>query len=569
MQDAKSSLKAYKDQFNSLRSDRKTWDNMFQLLGEYVSLMKQNFQSSPTSGEFLTDEIFDSTAVFAAHNSAAALLGMLWPGTAKQAIEIIPPDDLETTTDTAKFYERMTSRTCAAMDDPNANLSIALIEYMQDQLIFGTSGVGVERGDESILLFRPYGVKEMYVDEGRNGRVSDIYLCFNWTVKRVVAEYGIENVSEATRQKYEQNKWNELVEILIVLTQRVDFKAEDGVLAMPVMSLHIESKADHKLKESGFSELPIKVGRFKKLNYERYGRSPAMDALPDIKEANALREAIIVATGKILDMPKGVFNDGMLGGGIIDSSAGAITVFNSSGGVGSGPPIFDIGTPPDVSAALSRLEDLKNSIAQHFHLDRLIDFNNQNQMTFGEAQIRDQIRNASLTSLFSRQISEVLTPLITRVVNMLWQLGEFGVIKGSEQEAERAELGKKIEYIPDVLVKRIEQGEEIFSVSYKTKASNAQRAEEYMGIVDVLGFSIQAMQVDPSVRHRVDLHEGVKRISEIRGLPVGIIRENDLVEKLQDEDKQAQAGAQEMEALTAGAGIVDSLASANKAAMAR
>jgi hypothetical protein len=566
MPDARNSLKAYKDRFKNLKQERMTWDSMYQVLGEYISLMKQNFQNAPTSGEFLTNDIFDSTGVFAAHNAAAALLGMLWPGTAAQAIEIAPPDDLEATTETAKFYERITQRVCRAMDDPNANLSLALIEYMQDQLIFGTSGIGVERGDESTLLFKPYGVKEMYVDEGRNGRVSDVYLCFSWPVKRVVDEYGIDNVSEQTRKKYNDNKWYELVEILIVYTPRLEYAAEEGALAMPIMSLHIESKTEHKLKESGFSEGPIKVGRFKKLNYEKYGRSPAMDALPDIKEANILREAIIVATEKNLDPPLGILDDGMLGGGTIDTSAGAINVFNASGGMGSGSPVFPLVTVGSIPDALARLEELKNNITQHFHLDRLIDFNNETRMTFGEAQIRNQIRNASLTSLFSRQIAEVFTPIISRVVNMMWQMGEFGVIKGSVMEQERQAEGKKVEYIPDVIAKRIDQGEDIFQISYKTQASNAARAEEYMGIIDVLGFSIQSMQVDPSVRHRVDLHEGVKKISQIRGLPVGIIREDDEVEALKEADAQAQSMAQEAQALTAGAGIVDSLASANKAA---
>jgi hypothetical protein len=255
----------------------------------------------------------------------------------------------------------------------------------------------------------------------------------------------------------------------------------------------------------------------------------------------------------------------MLGGGTIDTSAGAINVFNASGSVGSGPPVFPLVTVGSIPDALASLEELKNNITQHFHLDRLIDFNNETQMTFGEAQIRNQIRNASLTSLFSRQIAEVFTPIISRVVNMMWQMGEFGVIKGSKMEEERREEGKKIEYIPDVIAKRIDQGEDIFQISYKTQASNAARAEEYMGIIDVLGFSIQSMQVDPSVRHRVDLHEGVKKISQIRGLPVGIIREDDEVDALKEADAQAQSMAQEAEALTAGAGIVDSLASANKA----
>lgn len=556
--------KELKDTFDALKAERKTWDSHFQLLGEYISMIKQNFQGSHAPGEFLVEDIYDATGAFAAHNAASALLGMLWPGTARQAVEITPPDDLETDTELAEFYERVTDRLVRAMDDPKANLSLSLDEYMLDQMIFGSSGIGVEKGDESKLLFKPYGVKEMYIDEGKNGRVDAIYLFFEWTVKRAVKEYGLENVSDKVRQKWEQNKKQDKIKILICITERTEFKATMGALSMPYQSVHIEYDTSHVLKESGFGDLPIKVGRFRKLNYERYGRSPGMNAMPDIREANALREAVIIATEKALDMPKGILDDGMLGGGVIDTSAKAINVFNATGSNG-GPPIFDIGTPPDIRAALERLEELKNTIAQHFHLDRLIDFNNETQMTFGEAQIRNAIRNASLSSLFSRQISEVFTPLIVRCVSLMFEMGEFGVAKGSEQEAELIAAGKEPEYIPDVLLQRLDRGEEIYEIAYKTQAANASKSELYIGILDVLSFGIQAMQVDPTIRHRVDLHEGLKEIGSIRGLPVGILRQDDEVAERMQAEQQQMAQQQQLEAGVMGADIVDKLASANKA----
>jgi len=72
------------------------------------------------------------------------------------------------------------------------------------------------------------------------------------------------------------------------------------------------------------------------------------------------------------------------------------------------------------------------------------------------------------------------------------------------------------------------------------------------------------MQVDPSVRHRIDMHEGVKQIADIRGLPVGIIKENDIVEAAMKAEAEAQKGQQALEQAQMGAGIVETMASANR-----
>lgn len=550
-------------EFDVLKRDRSNWDNLYQVLGKYVSLIKQNFNSTQQSGEFLVEDVYDATGAFAAQNSASALLGMLWPGTAKQAIELMPPRNMEMTTELDEFFSDMTSRLIAAMDDPNAGLALALDEYMLDQVIFGTSGVGVEAGKKSLLQFKPYGVKEMYIEEGADGKVADIYLMFEWRLKRVIAEYGLDNLSEKLQDKAKNGKMTDMVKILVCITPRTEFKAEKGVLAMPYSSTHIEYDSKNALKESGFEELPIQVGRFRKLLYERYGRSPASNALPDIREANALREGLIVATEKILDMPKGVLNDGLFGGGTVDLSAGSLTVFNSSGMPNNHPPIFEIGSQPNLPWAEQRLQKLEDTISRHFSVDRLLDMNNQQEMTFGEAQIRNQIRNQSLSSLFSRQIGEVITPLIERCVKILWRTGEFGVIKGSVEERELIAAGERnIRYIPDALVEVLDRGDELYRIVYKTQAANASRAEEYMGIVDLMNIAMQAAGMDESVADRVDLHDALKNIAAIRGIPVGVLRQDDAVEEIAQAKAQRRELMQGMAMASEAAGAAKDIAQA-------
>ena len=559
-------IKQLKKEFDALRSDRRAWDSMFQLLGKYISLIKQNFEVTQQAGDFLLDDVYDATGTFAAHNSASALIGMLWPGTAKQAIEIVPPRDMTITTELQEFYTEMTHKVIAAMDDPRANLALSLDEYMLDQMIFGTSGVGVEKGYASKLLYRPYGVKELYIEEGRDGQVESAYLFFEWSVGRIIAEYGEDKVSKKIREKYQNGKTTDKAKILICIKPRREKKAKKGMLAAPYASYHLEWDTDHLLKESGFEEMPIMVGRFRKLNYEIYGRSPGSMALPDIKEANSLREAVIVATEKILSMPKGVMNDGIFGGSTIDMSSGAINVFNSTGNVSNQPPIFDIGSPPNLPWAEQRLEKLEQTIAQHFSVDRLLDFNSSQEMTFGEAQIRNQIRHQSLSSLFSRQLSEVITPLIERSVKILFRAGEFGVVRGTEEERDLLESGTaEIKYVPDEIADRLERGEEVYHLVYKTQAANASRAEEYLGIMDVMNFAINGMSVDPTLADRINLHAAVKHVTNIRGIPADIIRENDAVEQIAKGRQEQEQLMQGMAMASEAAGATKDLAVANKA----
>lgn len=553
--------------FDRVKAKRSNFDNMYQVIGEYVAMNRQDFQGQPSNGEFLVDRIFDSTAAYAASTSASILLGMIWPGAAANTFELVEPEhnDDEESPEDDKFYEHLNKVVYQSFDDPRANLAETLEEYMNDQIIFGTSGIGVELGESSNLYFTPYGVKEIYPICGKGGRIVGFYLFFEWEVERVVAEYGLENCSDRVKKAFEGGKLDEKVQVLFVVKPRTEKKAAKGKYAMPLMGVHLDYKACHAMKEDGYYEPPIVIGRFRKLTYEDMGRSLAMNGVPDFREANALREALIVATEKALEMPKGVLSDGEFGGGFIDQSAGAVNVFNASGNLGTGAPVFDIGSPPNIPWAEKRLEKLEQNIAQHFMLNRLLDLNNNVQMTLGEAQILDQKTTASLASVLGRQI-QIFQQMIERGVALLLRSGKLGVTRGSDEERAAIARGETPYYLPDSIAKKIADGKDIYKVNYKTKAALAYSAEQYMAILEMFNIVAGQAQIAPDMMKRIDYQKALEKLCEVRGIGFMLRSEEEMEERMQAEQEQMQtaqmlAGAEQV------ANIADKAASAEQRLM--
>jgi hypothetical protein len=490
---------------------------MYQVLGEYIAKNRQNFTGQPSNGEFLVDRIFDTTGAAAAKISSSALLGMLWPGSAGNVFELAPVSDDDEINDEEKtFFIKLNRKVHAAFDDPRANLAASLDAYMYDQIVFGTSGIGTEDGEKSDLFFSPYSVKETYPITGKGGVVIGFNIFFEWSVERIVGEYGLENCGKLIQDAYKGGRTDEMFPVLFHVKKRDKKEAEKGQKSMPFYGCHLSYKDCHLLKEDGFWELPIAIGRWSKLSYEDMGRSPAMDALPDIREANVLREALIVATEKILDMPKGVMSDGDFGGGSMDFSAGAINVFNSNGTM-TGNPVFDIGSPPNIPWAEKRLEQLRESISQHFLIDRLLDLNNPTEMTLGEAQIRDQTKLASASPIFNRQI-QIFQQAIERGVSLLFRSGKLGVGRNTEEEKKILIEGGTPKYLPDSIAKKLAEGKDIYKINYKTRAALAYSAEQYRAMIEALTIAANNYQVNPELMERINTKKIQEEFFRIRGI---------------------------------------------------
>lgn len=543
-----------------LKEERSVWERQFQILGQYVYNRKQQFQNDYHRGAFLNDgTINDSTAGRALQAMISAIFGSVWKSGGR-TFRLKRPDYISDSRLNKQYYADINKRLTDAMESEKAGFEPAMHESLCEQGTFGTSGIGVFKGDyRTPLTYRSWTLQSTYIAESKDEFIDTIYYDMEHTVEAVVNKYGEDNVSSKLKEKFQSTDGRlDKVTICIAIEPRDerDRKGE-GIYGMPYASYHFEPETKHMIFEGGFESLPVKMSRWYKLPSEVYGRSPAMDALPAIMQINALKEAFLVGVEKKVEPPLFVLDDGSLGGATVDTSAGGLSVFNMSGRVSNNQPvgmIFDIG---ELQSVAKTIEDTKLEISQHFLIDKLYDLNNKTRMTLGEAEIRADIRAEGLASIYARIINEQLAPLIERSFNILFDMGILGVPEYDLQQREVLEFeGIDPLFIPDEILEAMARGLNVYEIEWISPAARILKEEEKRGIYDTLNTAIALANIDPGVLLDIDTNYALNAFRELAGAPDEMLRpkkEADAMRKAKQEAeaKMAQAEVSRQQAETA------------------
>jgi hypothetical protein len=536
-----------------LKAEKEPWNIHYQRLAETFLTRKQFFTTTIAPGEFLYDDVFDNTGEHAAMQAASVFLSMLWPDSSR-TFSIRPVEELKDVPGVEEYFRFVNRQMHRFMDKPRAGLLVALQEFEIDQQVFGTSGIGAFDGedDSTPVVYEAWGIKNMCISENAQGYVDCIYSSQQRTVRQIVEEYGDDNVHPNIAAAYRDGKYEDKFEVLRIIEPRParEQNPEIGGKGMPIRTLHIDCQHQFIMREGGYSEFPVAVGRMVKTIGEKYGRSPAMAALPDASSLNALKEAVLVATEKQLDPPLGLLDSGRVGGGTVDTSAGALTIFDASGRVGGEKPIFPLFTIGEMQSAKEMKEELKQSIMQAFALDRLLDLNNQTQMTAYETSVRNRMRGEALGAMFSRQIEEVFNPLVERTFSILFRRGllganETGLIASARKMWARI-MGKPVQVIPAAVIQAIEAGLDVYEVEYVSPAKRFMQSEKLQGIYEAAEF-FSKMGVVPgmeTISDGLDVDEMGREVIRYSGAPETIARtagERDAIREGRAEAQAAQA----------------------------
>lgn len=557
----------YLSRHQKMLSDRAPWDTHFQDLAEAYLTRKANFTKNITPGEFLNDDLFDNTGQFAAMLFASVIFSLSWPDTTR-AFRLKPARWLTKTPGINELFKHWNEEMWAAIDNPRAGFHTAMSEFFLEYGIFGTSGVGAFEGPEEDIslpvVFSSWSIKNICIAENAQGFVDTIYVLEEKTVRQVVQEYGLASVHAEVAKLYNEEKYEEKMEVLKLIEPRKitsadkdkDGNLKEGNLSLPFRSLYIDVKNKHIMKESGLHEFPVAVGRAAKVIGEVFGRSCGMTALPDVNTLNVITEGILGATEKQLDPPLAVLDDGRLGGGVIDTSAGGINVFNTSGRISGDKVVTPLYTVGELTSAKDLQEVYKLSITQAFYLDRLLDLNNQVQMTAYETSIRNRMRGEALASLFARIESEVYTPLIGRVFNILFRRGYMGV--GSRTFLEKVHnmwkriTGAEFISIPDQVMKAVEAGLDVFEIEYISPAKRFMQSEKLQGHLNVADFIVTVGPIVPGILDAIDEVKLARGVATYNGVGEEVLRPEDEIEDL----RKAKGVQAENEALIeAGKGV--------------
>jgi len=504
-EELRSLAKLLKDNLSRLMEKRASWENHWQEVADHMLPRKAEITKQRARGDKRHTLIFDATAIHALELLAASLHGMLTSSANRWFSLRFRETSLNDSDEAKEWLEDATQRMYDVI--AKSNFQQEIFECYHDLIAFGTSCLMIEEDQEDVLNFSARHIKEIYIQENKKGFVDTLYRRFKMPAQAAADKFGIDKVSREIVNLVKKNPFED-VDLVHVIKPRLSFDSKkQDKNNMPFQSIYFEYGTGHIISSGGFKENPYVIPRYLKASTEQYGRSPGMNALPDVKVLNKMVENSLKAAAKMIDPPLLVPDDGMLAP--IRMSPGSINFFRS----GSRDRIEPLNINANTAETLSLENQRRDAIVKMFHVDQLVISENRN-MTATEVLQRQEEKMRILGPVLGRLQSELLSPLIIRVFNIMLR-------------------NKLFLMSPDIL-----QSQEL-NIEYVSPIALAQKSSELQGIMRGLELFGSLAQTMP-VMDYIDENGLVKQIIDILGLPAKIIRSDVEVQEIREERAQEQ-----------------------------
>ena len=511
-QEFKTLAKQLKDNLSRLMEKRSNWESHWQEVADLMLPRKAEITKERARGDKRHTQIFDATSVHALELLAASLHGMLTSSANRWFSLRFKETQLNENDEAKEWLEDSTQRMYDVIS--KSNFQQEIFECYHDLIAFGTSCLMIEEDQEDVLNFSARHIKEIYIQENKKGYVDTLYRRFKMPAQAAVSKFGFENVSREIQNIANKNPFDD-VDLVHVVRPRIDYDPnKKDKKNMPYQSIYFEYGSGHIISIGGFLEHPYVIPRYLKASTEQYGRSPGMNALPDVKVLNKMVENSLKAAAKQIDPPLLIPDDGMLAP--IRMSPGSINYYRS----GSRDRIEPLNINANTSITINNENQRRDAINKMFHIDQLVVTENRN-MTATEVIQRQEEKMRILGPVLGRLQSELLSPLITRVFNILLRNGLF---MQSPDILQQQEL--KIEFVSPMAL-----------------AQRGQELQSLMRGLEIFGSLAQTMPV----MDYIDENGLVKQIISILGLPAKVIKSDAEVEQIRADRAEQEAQQMEMQ----------------------
>ena len=511
-QEFKNLARELKSNLSRLMEQRSTWESHWQECADFMQPRKAEITQDRARGDKRNLQIFDATAIHALELLASSLQGMLTSSANRWFSLRYKEDQLNDIDEAKEWLEDVTDKMYTAF--ARSNFQQEIFEAYHDLITFGTACMMIEGDEDQILRFSTRHIKELYIQENDKGFIDTVYRRFKIPVHAAVEKFGLENLSLETGKLFKKEPF-EKIELVHVARPRTIYNENKlDKKNMPFQSIYFEFGSGHIIDIGGFKELPYVVPRYLKASTEIYGRSPAMNALPDVKVLNKMVETAMKAAAKQVDPPLLVPDDSMLSP--IRMSAGSLNYYRS----GSRDRIEPLNIGQATTVTLNQENQRREAIQKTFHIDQLM-ISSQRSMTATEVIQRNEEKMRILGPALSRLQSELLQPMILRVFNIMLR-------------------NKLFQVAPEVLA-----NQEI-DIEYVSPMALAQRSQELQSLVRGLELFTQISQVAP-VQDYIDENGLVKQIINLLGLPAKMIKSDAQVQQVREQRAAAQAQAMQMQ----------------------
>ncbi len=521
--------------YNELDSDREMWKTHWQELADYLQPNKDEITRHDADGAKKFQRILDNTGPQALELFAGMLHGYL-TNSEELFFEFTSGDQkLDDDDDVREWLDDCARKTMNVLI--NSNFTTETHEMYLDLGSFGTSPLSVEPDDELVVRFGAYPIAQCVIDENHLGVVDTLMRKFEYTGKQILQKFPKaklpDKVQKDIEKKPEKKHW--IIHAIYDCKGEKDSAKKRMVKNKPFASHYVLVSEKFDLQLGGFDQFPYTVSRFSKRPGEKYGRSPGMTALPEVKMLNKMAETMIRGAQKVIDPPLQIPSDGFVLP--INTRPGGLNFYMS--GTGQRDEIKPIFNDTRIDFGFDMMNASRSRIRDAFYIDQLLMPSGGPQQTATEVNSRDEERLRFLGPLVARQHNEFLRPTINLVFNIMSQRGLY-------LEAPEKIAGKKLD------------------VRYSSRIAKMQRLSTSNAIARAFNLAAPLIQIDPTAADAINCLDGVKEIWKLAGAPLGMLNKQKDIETIRDGRAKAQAQQLEVEKAQQSAQLEEQQSKANK-----
>ena len=543
----------YLRRLTSLENVRNSWEAHWQRLSDNFLPRRSRFLvrgDLTNDGGELNRKIYDSTGTKAVRTLASGMQsGLTSP--AMQWFRLGLQDDLLAQHEGCKEWLHK-SQMLMLNVFARSNFYDQIHLLYNELATFGTGCMMLEEDPHTTVRCRTLTAGEYCIDTDATGRVDTLYRRLRMTARQIMQSWP-DTAPQYVRQMAEEDNhaWLEVLHAVepnpagpygnAAAPHEIDGERnppdaydEERAYSSVYMLLGGEETI---LERGGYFEFPALCPRWDTTGSDIYGRSPAMDALPDMSMLQRMRRDGLKALALEVNPPLNIAAAAQ--GAVPNVTPGAINYISPlAQGQPAITPLYQV--KANLPALQTWVESYQRQVREALFSDLFTMLSDTTkQMTAAEVAERNAEKMMQLGPTLDRLRSELFQPLIHRVHNVLERRKEL-----PKPPPELQSQPLKLEFVSIL--------------------AQAQQAKGVASIERVVQFATGLAAAYPTALDKINSDEAIEQIAEMHGTPPGLINSDEQVEEIRAGRAQQQAQAQQMGAMQQTLGMAGAAAKAAK-----
>lgn len=538
---------------SQLDTEFSSFRKQYQDLADYILPNRARFLiNDGNKGDRRNHKILDPTATMAARTLRSGMMsGITSP--ARPWFRLTTADSAMAEFGPVKSWLHVVSERMNAIF-LRSNLYNILPTVYGDLGTFGTAPYSIEEDIYNVVHFSSFPIGSFRIGKDERGIVNVFYREFRMTVRQILqkfakrgenGKYDLSNLSDFVKRNYEAGRLEEWVEVSHFIGPNPEFnpkKLESKFKKFE--STYYEKSSSGKdiyLSEKGYDYFPIMCPRWEVTSEDVYGTScPGMVAIGDVKQLQFGEKKIMQAIDKLVNPP--LIGPTVLQNSTVSLLPGGITFDDTATGNNSGlRPIYQIN--PQIQHLIQKQSEVKERINTAFYADLFLMLEQmERQMTATEVAERKEEKLVALGPVLEQFNQDGLDPLIDNTFDIMMRQNTNGrLLPEPPQELQGAPL--KVEYISIM--------------------AQAQKTVGIGGIERFMTFTGNLAAARPEAWDKVNVDQVLDIYGDMTSIPPSIIRSDDEVQAIRQQQQQAQQQAAQMQAMQQTASTAKDLSQAN------